>query len=149
MAKLYSFGFIELDHMLNKLANIPQGTKNSMMRAAAEEFKDHTEKTAGRMIVPGSARNKKSERTLGSYVTGYTKNNIVIKKQGDAMYVTWEGTVRHAKGVKANEVAFLTEYGVPGRGIPARPFIAQAVKEGFDDAYDAAMDELDEFLDNL
>ena len=133
MARMYNFGFMEFDHMLERLEKIPDSTKNEMMEAAAEEYKKHTEKTAHTML-------------RGDYFTGATGDNIVTKKQGNAMYVTWDRKVRHAKGVTFADVAFLNEYGAPGRGIPARPFIAQATKNGLLDAYEAALDELEKIL---
>lgn len=144
MARAVSYGFVELDQMLNKLTNIPDDTKNKMLEAAAKEYKDHVQKSAGRMIKPGTAKNRK-----GSYSTGYTRDNVITRKRKGAYYVTWLYIVRHREEVRANEIAFLTEYGVPRRGIPARPFIQTAVKEGYDDAYDAAMGELNKFLETI
>lgn len=146
--RMYTFGFMEFDYMLEKLAAIPESTKVNMMKAAAEEYKKHLQKT---MQTTGQMGyfNTKSKKFGGGgrYSTGKTANNIIIKKQGSAIYVTWDHNVRHDKGVTFADVAFLTEYGVPGRGIPARPFIAQATQEGLLDAYSAALDVLNQELD--
>lgn len=144
MARVVNYGFIEFDKMLESMSNIPQSTRNSMMKAAAKEFKRHVQDTAGRMIKPGTAKNRR-----GSYSTGYTRDNVITRKRKGAYYVTWRDNVRHRLDATANEIAYLTEYGVPRRKIPARPFIQQAIKEGYSDAWDAALDELDKFLETI
>ena len=149
MARMYNFGFMEFDHMLDKLEHIPEPTKNSMMRAAGEEYKKHTEKTAATMGVEGYTNTRTGKSGGGgkySRGSGGIRSKLVLKKQGKALYVTWNRTTAHRKGVTEADIAFLTEYGVPGRGIPARPFIAQAVEEGLLDAYEAALDELEKIL---
>ena len=147
MARIYSFGFIEFDKMLEQLAYIPDSTKKDMVKAAAEVYKKVTQKTATQRLATGE--NFKTGKRLGRYTTGHTANSVKVRRQGTKAYVTWDHKVRHAKGVTDADVAFFNEYGVPGRGIPARPFIAQAVQEGLVDAYDAALTELDKFIDKL
>ena len=147
MARIYTFGFMEFDYMLEKLENIPDNTKKDMVEAAAEVYKKATQKTATQRLASGE--NFKTGRKLGRYRTGHTANSIQVRRRGTKAYVTWDHKVRHADGVTDADVAFYNEYGVPGRGIPARPFIAQAVQEGLVDAYDAALTELDKYLDKL
>lgn len=146
--RMYTFGFMEFDYMLEKLANIPDSTKTKMMKAAAEEYKKHLKRTMPTTGQMGYYNEKTGKFGGGGrYSRGGTLNNIIIKKQGSAIFVTWDHTVRHQKGVTYADVAFLTEYGVPGRGIPARPFIKQATEEGLLDAYSAALDVLQQDLD--
>ena len=147
MARIYSFGFIEFDRLLETLSYIPDDAKKKMVEAAANVYKEYTAKSARQRLAEGT--NFKTGKKLGRYRTGHTANSIQVRRRGTKAYVTWDHKVRHTDGVTDADVAFYNEYGVPGRGIPARPFIAQAVQEGLVDAYDAALTELDKFIDKL
>ena len=84
MARMYNFGFMEFDHMLDRLEKIPEPTKNSMMRAAGEEYKKHTEKTAATMGVEGYTNTRTGKSGGGgkySRGSGGIRSKLVLKKQ--------------------------------------------------------------------
>lgn len=147
MARMYNFGFMEFDHMLEKLEHIADSTKDKMMKAAAEVYKEEVKKRVPDTGLTSYTNAKTGRRGGGGrYDANILRSGVLIKKQGSATYVTWNRSVVHGKDVTGADVAFLTEYGVPGRGIPARPFIARATETGLLDAYDAALDELEKTL---
>ncbi len=148
MARMYNFGFMEFDHMLEKLANIPDSTKKNMLKAAADVYEKEVKKTIDTTGLVGYFNPVTGKPGGGGrYDAGIVKRYIEQKQQGNkVLYVTWKKATVHDKGVTAADVAFLTEYGAPGRGIPARPFIARATETGLLDAYDAALDELEKTL---
>ena len=148
MARMYNFGFMEFDHMLEKLENIPDSTKADMLKAAADVYEKEVKKTIDTTGLMGYYNTRTHKFGGGGrYDAGIVKRFIEKKKQGNnTLYVTFKRDVVHKKGVTAADVAFLTEYGAPGRGIPARPFIARATETGLLDAYDAALDELEKIL---
>ena len=148
MARMYNFGFMEFDHMLEKLENIPDSTKADMLKAAADVYQKEVVKTIDTVGLTGYFNPVTHKYGGGGrYDARVVKRFIEQKKQGNnTLYVTFKRDVVHKKGVTAADVAFLTEYGAPGRGIPARPFIARATETGLLDAYDAALDELEKIL---
>lgn len=148
MARMYNFGFMEFEHMLEKLEKIDDSTKDKMLKAAANVYEEEVKKTIDTTGLTSYFNAKTNRRGGGGrYDRGIVKRYITQKKQGsNTRYVTWNRDVVHGKGVTAADVAFLTEYGAPGRGIPARPFIARATETGLQGAYEAALEELENTL---
>ena len=87
--------------------------------------------------------------TSGRYAQGdvssaaYIKEINTVKKEG---VITFKGTISHGhwgKPVRAAEVAFINEYGAPGRRFPARPFMLKSCVELDIDGF------IDKYLDDL
>lgn len=135
MAKLSVNGLDDLMLSLEEIAAIPDDVAAAMLDAEAQVVEEA-------QIAEG--------RTMGVYDTGQTLASIrrgKMKKGRDgarAVYVTPTGT--NDKGERNATVAFVNEYGVPRRGIPARPFIATANEKAADPAVAEAEKIYDEFL---
>lgn len=137
-------GLYELDESFQHLALMSEEIYDEMLHAAAEEIREKTEQCAVTMLV-------------GPYFTGDLAQNIEIgrirknNKNGRYTDVIFKGKVRdahHSKGERRAKIAFINEYGT--RKQPARPFISTAVRNGSDDAVQAAATiyfaELDKIL---
>ena len=137
MAKLSVNGLDELMLSLQEIAELPDDVAAAMLDAEAEIVEQYQMGSAATML-------------QGPYATGQTAMSIrrgkMKKGKGGArmVYVTPQGT--NDKGERNATVAFVNEYGVPRRGIPARPFIATANAAAADPAVGAAGKIYDEFL---
>lgn len=87
---------------------------------------------------------------MGVYRTGVTLSSIKrgkMKRGKDGirtMYVSPQGV--NDRGDRNAEVAFINEFGAPGRGIPARPFVKEGNELAADAAVEAAAKIHDRFL---
>lgn len=120
---------------LEEIMDLPDAVAREMLGAEAEIVEEAQRRTG---------------EAMGVHRTGATLDAIGhtgMKRGPDgtrSLSVSLRGT--NAKGVRNAEVAFLNEYGVPGRGIPARPFIRTANEQAADSAVNAAAEVYDEFL---
>jgi len=137
MAKLSVNGIDDLMLSLEEIAAIPDDVAAAMLDAEAQVVEEAQIASA---------------KTMGVYDTGDTAASIrrgKMKKGRDGsrmMYVTPQG--RNDKGERNATVAFVNEYGVPGRKIPPRPFIATANEQAATPAVEAAEKIYDNFLDD-
>ena len=96
---------------LEEIMDLPDAVAREMLEAEAEIVEEAQRRTG---------------EAMGVHRTGATLDAIGhtgMKRGPDgtrSLSVSLRGT--NAKGVRNAEVAFLNEYGVPGRGIPARGF---------------------------
>lgn len=87
---------------------------------------------------------------MGVHRTGVTLSSIKrgkMKRGKDGirtMYVSPQGI--NDRGDRNAEVAFINEFGAPGRGIPARPFVKEGNELAADAAVEAAAKIHDKFL---
>lgn len=132
------FGVNGLDGLmlsLEEIVELPDDVAEEMLAAEAEIVEEA-------QIYAGMK--------MGVYRTGVTLSSIRRGKMkrgkdgGRVMYVTPQGT--NDKGVRNAEVAFINEFGAPGRGIPARPFIKEGNELAADVAVEAAAKVYDKFL---
>lgn len=137
MAKLSVNGLDELMLSLQEVADLPDDIAAAMLDAEAEVVEEFQMGSAATML-------------RGPYSTGQTASAIgrtKMKRGKDGVrevHVYPQGT--NDKGERNATVAFVNEYGVPRRGIPARPFIATANAAAADPAVRAAEQIYDEFL---
>lgn len=77
----------------------------------------------------------------------HIKQFKLINKGGKkCIYVYPRGTHKSGNKRRTAEVAFVNEYGVKSRKMPAKPFIRTANEKSADAAHDAAARVYDEFL---
>lgn len=77
------------------------------------------------------------------------KTAVQIKKDGYCIYVYPQGErKRGRKKTRNGEIAFINEYGVPGRGIAARPAIAAANAKAEQTAAEAGERAFNAYLDS-
>lgn len=139
MARFEVDGLDALTTDLADLAKLPDSVVDGMLNAEADVLVAEQRKTAEQML-----------RGRG-YETGATARSIKkgkIKKSGNdrTLYITPTGT--NARGVRNAEVAFLNEYGVKSKNIPARPFIRTANEQAGDRAVEASEKVLNAYLDS-
>lgn len=135
MASLSVNGLDDLMLSLEEIAAIPDDVAQAMLDAEAQVVEEA-------QIAQGMA--------MGVYDTGDTLRSIRrgrmkrTKEGGRAVYVTPQGV--NDKGERNAAVAFMNEYGVPSRRIPARPFIATANAAAVEPAVAEAEKVYDEWL---
>ncbi len=135
VASLSVDGLDDLMLSLEEIAAIPDDVAQAMLDAEAQVVEEA-------QIAQGMA--------MGVYDTGDTLRSIRrgrmkrTKEGGRAVYVTPQGV--NDKGERNAAVAFMNEYGVPSRRIPARPFIATANAAAVDPAVAEAEKVYDEWL---
>lgn len=135
MASLSVDGLDDLMLSLEEIAAIPDDVAQAMLDAEAQVVEEA-------QIAQGMA--------MGVYDTGDTLRSIRrgrmkrTKEGGRAVYVTPQGV--NDKGERNAAVAFMNEYGVPSRRIPARPFIATANAAAVEPAVAEAEKVYDEWL---
>lgn len=135
VASLSVDGLDDLMLSLEEIAAIPDDVAQAMLDAEAQVVEEA-------QIAQGMA--------MGVYDTGDTLRSIRrgrmkrTKEGGRAVYVTPQGV--NDKGERNAAVAFMNEYGVPSRRIPARPFIATANAAAVDPAVAEAEKVYNEWL---
>ncbi len=119
-----------IEGLLGKDADdIPDEVLEAMLNAEADTIASEQRRNASTLL---------NERGLS---TGATERSIKIKKAkriGKSMSarITFDGT--RPDGKRAAEIAFINEYGVPGKGIRGRMFIQKAIDSKGDEALDKA-----------
>ncbi len=135
MVKLSVNGLDDLILSLQEIEDIPDDVAAAMLDAEAQVVEEA-------QIAQGV--------TMGVYDTGDTLRSIRrgrmkrAKDGGRVVYVTPQGV--NDKEERNGAVAFINEYGVPSRKIPARPFIKLANEAAASPAVEEAAKIYDEFL---
>ena len=134
MASMSVDGAAALQLSNEQLASLPDSMLDEMLDAEAD-------------VVERAQQNK--ARAYRVYRTGMTLESIKRGKKrktkdGRAVVVAPQG--KNDRRTRNAEVAFLNEYGVPKRGIAARPFIRDANEECADEAVQKAYKVYDDYL---
>ena len=142
MPKVEIDGLDDLLLSFRELAQIPDEVVDNMLNAQADIAAAAQQEEAKKMLV-------------GDYVTGTTalsikKGKIKLKNGQRVLYVTPTGTRKRGKRkiskTRNAEIAFINEYGYPGRRIPARPFIRTANERTAAQQEKAALKAYDDYL---
>lgn len=138
MGVLSVSGLGELSADLDHLAAIPESVVDGMLNASADVIVEAQRKEALRQW-----RGK-------GYDTGETahsikKGRVKKGKNGRSITVSPQGT--NKKGERHAAVAFVNEYGAPGRGIRPRQAIRTATERATDEAVAAGEKVLGDYLD--
>lgn len=136
MGRLTVNGMDTLIDSLADLAKIPDSVIEDILNAEAD------------VIV---AEQKKTAQAMGVYDTGVTAGSIkktAVKKSGldRSISVYPQGT--NKRGDRNAEVAFINEYGAPGRKIAARPFIRTANEQAEEKMVEAGEKAYYAYLDS-
>lgn len=141
MPRLEFDGLDSLMTDLDSLAHLPDRVVEDMLNAEAD------------VLVPAQ-RAEISSRWRGKYSEGISaksvkKSKMKRTKDGQAVYIYPQGTrKRGKKRVRNAEIAFINEYGAPGRGIAPRPAIAAANAKAEQAAVDAGERVFNAYLDS-
>lgn len=136
MAQFNVVGLDELGISFEALANTPDSVIDEMLNAGADVI-EKGQKTVG-------------ER-MGVHKTGVTLDSIQKSKKikvraaGGRTIDVYPGGI-NADGNRNAEVAFINEYGAPGRGIPSRPFMRTANEEYADEMLQGEYAVYDDYL---
>lgn len=133
-----------LDMLMDDLAALtalPDSTLNGMLHAGAD-------------VLAQAQREEIAARWKGRYSMGISAGSV---KKGDPA-TSWRGRSiavypqgerrRGKKSVRNAEIAFINEYGAPGRGIEARPAIYPAAEKSADRAVEAGERVYHDYLDS-
>lgn len=123
MANFSVSGLDEFMLSMQQVAELPESVIEDMLKAGAD-------------VVAEAQRKEASAVLRGPYATGETalsieKGRVKLRRDGSRIiYVTPTGNRKRGKRkvskTRNAEIAFVNEFGVPHRGIPARPFISVA-----------------------
>ena len=152
MPTLETSGLDEFVLALDEIAEIPDSVMESMLNAAGDVLAEAQKKKGraygicqreggGKML--DSIKKRKPGRTAdGGYIrVGFAGGRVRTHNKRK----TKPATVSYASNA---EIAFYNEYGLPGRGIPARPFIRDANDESTGEAVKAAADIYYDWLES-
>lgn len=137
MAELSTSGLEDIIGSLEELVKLPDEVVLEMLTAEAEVVAEAQEAEA---------------KAMGVYDTGETAmsvsygNKLINKGGKKCIYVYPRGTHKSGNKRRTAEVAYVNEYGVKSRKMPAKPFIRTANEKSADAAHDAAARVYDEFL---
>lgn len=141
MAYLEINGMDALMDDFSALAHLPYEVVEDILNAEAD------------VIVPAQRAEIKKQWN-GLYSKGISaksikKTDVKIKKSGYCIYVYPQGTrKRGRKRIRNGEIAFINEYGVPGRGIAPRPAIGTANAKAEKQAVEAGEKVYHAYLDS-
>ena len=141
MADVSVSGLDEFMNDLAALAELPDSVVEGILNAEAD------------VVIPAQ-RSEIENRWSGPYSIGISANSVKkgdVKKlpDGGAIYIYPQGTrERGGKSVRNAEIAFINEYGAPGRGIAARPAISTATAKSEDRAVEAGEKVYNAYLDS-
>lgn len=141
MARLEVNGMDALLADYTELLQLPSEVVEGILNAEAD------------VIVPAQ-RAEIQRRWKGPYSEGISaksikKTAVQIKKDGHCIYIYPQGErKRGRKKVRNGEIAFINEYGVPGRGIAPRPAIAAANAKAEKQAVEAGEKVYHTYLDS-
>lgn len=140
MANMRVAGLDDLCDDLAALARLPDEVVEGILNAEAD------------VIVPAQ-REEIQRQWSGPYSMGISarsvkKGEVKTSGTGHAIYIYPQGTrKRGKKHVRNAEIAFINEYGAPGRGIAARPAISTANARKEKEAVDAGERVYHAYLD--
>lgn len=141
MARMEVDGVDALIKDMDELARLPYEVTGDILNAMAD------------VIVPAQ-RSEIESRWNGPYSMGISAESIKktgVKKEldGSSIGVYSQGTrTRNGKTVRNGEIAFLNEYGAPGRGIAARPAISTANAKSEEQTVEAGEKAYNAYLDS-
>ncbi len=126
---------------LEALAGLPDSVGEDILNAEAD-------------VIVTAQRDEIGRRWSGRYSEGISaeavkKGPVKRKGSGQSISVYPQGTrKRGGNSVRNAEIAFINEYGAPGRGIAARPAIATANAKAEEAAVEAGAKVFDAYLDS-
>lgn len=141
MANMEVNGLDGLLDDLEALAGLPDSVGADVLNAEAD-------------VIVSAQREEIGRRWSGPYSQGISaqavkKGPVKQKGVGKAIHIYPQGTrKRGGKSVRNAEIAFINEYGAPGRGIAARPAIAAANAKAEEAAVEAGAKVFDAYLDS-
>lgn len=141
MANVTIGGLDDLMADFAELARLPDKVAEDILNAEAD------------VIVPAQQEEIR-KRWKGPHSEGISAKSVKkgkVKKQngGHSLAVYPQGTrKRGKKSVRNGEIAFINEYGAPGRGIAARPAISTANKKKEKEAVEAGEKVYHAYLDS-
>lgn len=125
---------------LAELARLPDGVVDDILNAEADVIADAQQSEIQRQW--------RGPYSLGISARAIKKGKVKKNRDGRSLSIYPQGTrKRGGKSTRNAEIAFINEYGAPGRGIAARPAIGtatakneQAAVEAGERAYHAYLD---------
>ena len=135
MGKLTVNGLDALIDDFADLAKLPDSVVEDILNAEADII---------------AAEQKKTAREMGVYDTGMTAGSIKkgkVKKTGLDHSISIYPQGKNKRGESNAEVAFVNEFGAPGRRIKARPFIKTANERKEKEAVEAGEKVYHAYLD--
>lgn len=141
MARMELDGLGGLMDDLESLARLPDRVVEDMLNAEAD------------VVVPAQQK-EIAQRWRGPYSQGISarcvkKGKVKKNRDGHSISIYPQGTrKRGKKSVRNGEIAFINEYGAPGRGIAPRPAIAAANAKAEKQAVEAGEKVYHTYLDS-
>ncbi len=141
MANMEVSGLDGLLDDLEALSGLPDSVGADILNAEAD-------------VIVSAQREEIGRRWSGRYSEGISaeavkKGPVKRKGPGQSIHVYPQGTrKRRGKSVRNAEIAFINEYGAPGRGIAARPAIAAANAKAEEAAVEAGAQVFGAYLDS-
>lgn len=141
MANIEVSGLNGLLDDLEALAGLPDSVGEDILNAEAD-------------VIVSAQREEIGHRWSGRYSEGISAEAVKkgpVKRNGvgHSISIYPRGTrKRGGKSVRNAEIAFINEYGAPGRGITARPAIAAANAKAEEAAVEAGAKVFDAYLDS-
>lgn len=141
MAHMSVTGLDGLMDDLSELARLPDGVVDGILEAEAD------------VILPAQQaeiqRQWKGLYSLGISAKSVKKGKVKVDRDGRSISIYLQGSrKRGGKSVRNAEIAFINEYGAPGRGIEARPAIGTANAKKEKEAVDAGERVYPAYLDS-
>lgn len=138
----------ELEGLMSDLADLaalPEDVIFDILSAEADvavraEREEIERQWSGRHSVGISAKSIKKDRKLRGLGDGRIYHYINVYPSGERK--------RNGKSVRNAEIAFINEFGAPGRGIAARPAIATAIGKAQEEIFMAGEEAYDAYLDS-
>lgn len=141
MARMEVDGADALIEDLSQLAQMPYEVIDDILNAMAD------------VVVP--AQRKEIERrwsgphSMGISAEAIKKTGTKKELDGSSISVYPQGTrKRGKKRIRNGEIAFINEYGAPGRGIEARPAISISIEKAKEEIFAAGEKAYDAYLDS-
>ena len=139
MAQLEVDGLNGLLEDLEALAGLPDSVADGILEAEAD-------------VIVQAQREEIGRQWKGPYSEGISAGAVKKVKEGQAgrsITVSPQGSrKRGGKSVRNAEIAFINEYGAPGRGIAARPAIAAANAKAEEAAVEAGERVFNAYLES-
>lgn len=141
MAQLEVDGLNGLLEDLEALAGLPDSVADGILEAEADVIVQAQREEIGRQWKgPYSEGISAGAVKKGKVKEGQAGRSITVSPQGSRK--------RGGKSVRNAEIAFINEYGAPGRGIAARPAIAAANAKAEEAAVEAGERVFNAYLDS-
>lgn len=141
MARMEVSGADALIDDLTELSRLPYELAGDVLNAMAD------------VVLPAQQKEIKRQWN-GPYSTGFSaecikKTAVKLELDGHSVSIYPQGTrTRGKQKIRNGEIAFLNEYGAPGRGIAARPAISTATAKSEEQAVEAGEKVYNAYLDS-